>query len=73
MLDTQPSTVSPPALPASRGQILSYSEVAALAYTLSCRIAALSLNKSDSERRRLRVYEDVARKIHGGLAHVGVR
>jgi hypothetical protein len=52
---------------------ISYSEVAALAYTLSCRISDLSKNKSDSERRRLSLYRDVVRKIQGGLANGGVR
>ena len=66
MVNTQPSTVSPPSPAPSRGQI-SYPEVAALAYRLSRSIAALSRNKSDSERRRLRVYEDVAQKIQFGL------
>jgi hypothetical protein len=76
MKTAEPMLVSPPDHGASRGQNpveISYCEVAAIASTLSRRISALAHNKSAAERRRLRVYEDVARKIHVGLAHVGIR
>jgi len=64
--------VSPSAIAASSDQT-SYCETAAIAATLARRISDLAINKSDPERRRLRVLRDAATKIHVCLTHVGVR
>ena len=63
---SEPLLVSSPYRAPSRGQI-SYPEVAALACRLQRSIAELSRDKSDSERKRLSVYADVAQQIQSAL------